>query len=236
MRSHLDKVDKGHKLIITELPNNESRPVVVQAHLPDTYGFATGSEITSPFGGYVSDGAVGKALALAGATARAGIKTKKMFTGSTNPDINVELKFEAFYNAKTEVMLPVANLMWMSVGTEGKLPEDIQASLEALITAGGAVAESVGGLDKNYGAEVNVPDHLGYYSSPNPVRCEFGRSFIISNAFISNVNIRFSRDVDFDHTPLSAEVSLTITPVEPIHKESLIELFSNIGGVGVANG
>lgn len=227
--SHLDHFNDGHKLIITELPSDTGeRGAYVEAHLPETYGLSTGSEISTPFSSYVTGGVTGKALAAIGVSTATGVKTRKMFTGSTNPDINVELKFEAFYSAYSEVIKPVKALMLMSVGVAEPVPEPIVNIVEKAGRVAATGAKGLGAEDADAPSKEKIRQSLHYFKSSPYVRCAFGKSFVIEKAYISSINVRFGRDLDYDYSPLSADVTLTITPVTPLDRDRVKKLFGEV--------
>jgi hypothetical protein len=204
----------------------------VLAPLPETLSIGAGSEIGSPFSSYATEGNASNILALAtDSSQKIGITTKKLFMGPDQPDITLDLKFETYYSAFEEVILPCARLLFMATGEQRNLLEDLKNSslgkqLDFFQKSEQFTAEVAGAVTG--GDVVLTQDLISYLRAPGLTRIKFGRYFQIDNNYISNVSINFSNVLDYDYLPMEATASITITPQDPWVKNTLVSAFKGI--------
>jgi len=221
-RIESDRTEKGQRIFI----NDKTYGMHVTAPLPESFGIGVGSEIGSPFSGFASDGSAAKILALTtGTSNRIGIITKKLFMGADQPDIAIDLKFDAFYSGFDEVVLPCFKLMHMAVGTSEKTVDTVLEKLREFASLEVAVDQIHSSITGNKTAS-SISDLIQYIRTPGLVSVRFGNTFKLSECFLSNVNINFSNVLDSEFFPMSATASVTITPQDPLVKDRLIDSFS----------
>lgn len=206
--------------------------MIVKAPLPETVNIGAGSEINSPFANFASDGTAASLLALTtGASSRIGITTKKLFMGPDQPDISIDLKFEAYYSAYEEVLMPCIKLLLMSTGDERDLLKDtgLKSYLQS-ITGGlqDKAKASVGDVAKTVKTDnVSTDDLINYLKTPTAIKVRFGNILTVYNAFVSNVNVSFSNVLDNNFLPMEATASVTLTPQDPFTKKTLVGSFKD---------
>lgn len=227
MANRIDQLEQGQKIIIMDKLYN----LDVSAPLPENYGFGIGADISSPFASYATEGVASKVLALsAGASQKIGITTKKLFMGPEQPDLSVDLKFDAYYSALEEVVLPTIKLGLMASGEQKGLKEDLKVladkAFESFDAAGAVVAAVVDVIDV-IEQKALESDLISYLKSPSTVYVKFGDVFELTNAFISNINITYSNVLDSNFLPMEATVNLTLTPQDPFTKSTIGGMFFN---------
>lgn len=212
--------------------HDTSYKLVVKAPLPESFNIGAGSEINSPFASFASDGTAASLLALTtGASSRIGITTKKLFMGPDQPDISVDLKFEAYYSAYEEVLIPCIKLLLMSTGDERDLLKDtglksVLQSITEKLQSSAQVDES--DVSKTIKTDnVGTDDLINYLKTPSALKVKFGNVLTVYNAFLSSVSVNFSNVLDHNFLPMEATVSVTITPQDPFTKKTLIGSFKD---------
>lgn len=207
--------------------------VEVEAHLPERFSLSVGSDITSPFATYATEGPAAKALALmTGVSNKIGITTTKLFMGPDQPDISLDLKFEAYYSALNEVLLPTFNLMMMSVGTEEDFGEEAEKLVEFIRNMGELEDAVLNFILKDKSKAKDAGELIRYMRTPGTCRVILGDTFTLDNVYLSNVNVTYSNVLDSNFIPMSAEANITITPQNPFSKNTLVRsFFGNRGTV-----
>ena len=217
---HLDELDERQLIHFIDPVHN----LTVRANMPETMTVGVGSEIGSPFAGYASEGTAAKVLALStGASSKIGIVTKRLFMGVDQPDISLDLKFETFYSAYDEVVIPAVKLMLMATAEEKNLEGSIRTilkNLEKAETIAGDVAASITKSER-----LDTDKLINYLKTPAVCKIKFGDIFTLRNAFLANVSVSFSNVLDSDFLPMEATVSITITPQDPFTKNEVITMF-----------
>ena len=222
MAKHLHVNENDDKQLIHII--DPIHKMTVQANMPETMTVGVGSDIGSPFAGYASEGTAAKVLALStGASSKIGIVTKRLFMGIDQPDISLDLKFEAYYSAFDEVLIPAVKLMLMATSEEKNLEGAIRKILKGL-----EKAETIGGdalASLNDTKRVDTDKLINYIKTPAVCKIKFGDIFTVRNAFLSNVSVSFSNVLDSDFVPMEATVSITITPQDPFTKNEVVTMF-----------
>jgi hypothetical protein len=204
--------------------------LTVVAALPETYSISSGSEIGSPFSSLAADGMAASVVSLtAGMSSKIGVTTKRIFMGPDAQDINVDVKFEAYYSAYDEVLVPCVKLLFMATGEESGLTKEVTTAIKAGLSGlqnGNIIkddnlSEMIGSGNKDVDSFIKV------LSTPTPLRIMFGNVFHLHNTYISNANITFSNVLDNDFIPMEATVSLTLTPQDPFTKKSIAHYFGD---------
>lgn len=229
-------LDQMFKIRITQLRNeNEpgSKIVAVEAPLPDQFGMTVGSEFTAPFDASTLAGILQKfkipSIAAGGIAGRVGVVTTKYYSNPEPTEISFDLEFHAEYSARDEVVLPVVELMKMSLGDSLTL-EAAQQSINESITAIrgyiGSVFDREDGEDgdssDNTTSNIALTDHvdsdaadgamklLGMIKGPPTTELYVGRYIHLRNVWVSSVTPQFSNVVDAYGFPLSATCSVTM--------------------------
>jgi hypothetical protein len=200
----------------------------VLAPLPETISMGVGSEIGSPFASYATEGNSANLLALAtDSSQKIGITTKKLFMGPDQPDLSLDLKFTAYYDATEEVLVPAIKLMMMAAGEERSLIDDLKKLAKPLQAFERAQTILVENITKAVGADfVPTSDLISYLRAPGLTIIKFGTFFTIKDNYISNTQVQFSNVLDNNGIPMEAIVSITITPQDPWTKNTLIGSFA----------
>jgi len=224
MAKHLHINENDPRQLIHFIDNIHG--LTVRANMPETMTVGVASDIGSPFAGYASEGTAAKVLALTtGASSKIGIVTKKLFMGVDQPDISVDIKFEAYYSALDEVVIPAIKLMMIGTAEEKSLEgavKDFAKLMEAGETAFADVSARIVRAKR-----VDTDKLINYLKTPAVIKVKFGDIFTVRNAFLSSVSVSFSNVLDSDFLPMEATVSVTITPQDPFTKNEVITMFAN---------
>jgi len=232
MALHLDKLDASRLIRIYQTEGG----MYAVAHLPETFGIASGAEVTEPFASFTSDGNAASLMRLLGVSNKVGLATTKVFVGPDHPAISVDLKFEAYYDAFAEVIIPVFNLLAMSAATVGNAEDSgIKALAETvgLIKKGAAGAAQVAGAAigqaqlANQIAESISSFKIQYLKAPSPVHVKFGKVLKIPEAFITSVDPHFSNILDANGYPIEATVSVTFEMIKPPTRADFYDMVFN---------
>lgn len=220
----LEGLDEKHK--ITIIRQKDADLTVLQAPLPDQFGFSVGSEFTAPFDAQALAGVLQKLkIPTAGLSRRVGVVTTKFYSNPEPTEISFEMHFHAEYSARHEVMEPTFALMGMSLG-KNMTSEDLIAVIDKFrdsiadltgiesISSGsnseGANDSSSGGGD--IGEWSRSTDGalalIGLIESPETVIIKFGNVYALDNVWISSVTPSFSNTVDAEGFPLSCTCSV----------------------------
>jgi len=236
------EVDSKFKVKITAYGGDKGIEMV-EAPLPETFGVTVGSEFSAPFDGNLVNGTLAKVAALQGMAKKTGMSGNKMYSNPEPSEISFELEFEAYYSAKEEVLLPVALLMTMALGTHLTM-EDLDASTRRFL---GKADNFLGTSSENTYDSVDVASQntehwadrisnfIGFIQGPRKVRINFGNTFRLPSVWISSVSPQFSNVLDAEGYPMSATASVTcVLEQEPI-VEDVNEWFSGAIGGGVSS-
>lgn len=117
MSTYQQRLNELPKSKVIEIIGGDDGNIRVRAPLPAEYGYTVGSEYSAPFDVSLPSGILQKGLALSGISQKIGIRMQNMYSNPVPTEISLDLEFDAYYNAKTEVVLPVLNLAHMSLGT-----------------------------------------------------------------------------------------------------------------------
>lgn len=196
----------------------------VEAPLPDNFGMTVGSEFSAPFDANFLSGTMSKVAAVVSAKAskgdssgignKLGVVTKKYYSNPEPSEISFDLQFEAYYDAKTEVMFPIIQLMAMGLGRSVSKAQ-AQQYLSNLIAQAGLqkLADTVA-PDENI--DFNDPDtadrvfdFLDFVAGPPLTKIEFGNVLTLKKVYVSSVAPQFSNILDKNGYPMSATCSIT---------------------------
>ena len=117
MSTYQQRLNELPKSKVIEIIGGDDGELRVRAPLPAEYGYTVGSEYSAPFDVSLPSGILQKGMALANVSQKIGIRMQNMYSNPVPTEISLDLEFDAYYNAKTEVVLPVLNLAHMSLGT-----------------------------------------------------------------------------------------------------------------------
>ena len=210
---HLSHLDSGELIAFFE-PKGGTPKVI--AHLPDSVSFGVASRFTDPFSKFSSDGTLHALFTnFTGKSLNTGMVTKKVYTGPEQPDITLELSFEAYYDAAEEVVAPVRELMLMAVGAN-------QSTLSAALSAAGVSEQQMDEQEKEI---VNAARELTLINSPEKITIRVGRTLRLPHVYIGNVNATFSNVLDYNRLPTAAQVSLTLIPELPYTQGEILYIF-----------
>jgi len=219
---HLDEVDERQLIHIVDPVHG----LTVRANMPETMTIGVGSEIGSPFAGYASEGTAAKVLALTtGASSKIGIVTKRLFMGVDQPDISLDLKFEAYYSALEEVVIPCIKLMLIASPEEKDLEQSVKTAIELLEGGGEVYGNILANVKKS--KTVDSDKLINYLKTPAVCKVKFGDIFTLRNAFLASASVSYSNILDSDFLPMEATVSVTITPQDPFTKNEIITMFKS---------
>ncbi len=214
----------------------------VLAPLPDNFGMTVGSEYSSPFDANFASGTLSKALAIGGSIGNktAGVATTKFYSNPEPSEISIDLQFEAYYDARQEVLEPVIRLMAMSLGRT----IDFEAARNIIENMANKVG-SITGLDNMFSGEIETSDStvrnsdrilgfLNFVQGPPIVSIKFGNAMKLDRVYISSVAPQFSNILDADGIPMSATCSITaILERDPVIDEDSFETFWPTGSVSL---
>lgn len=211
-QKHLEKYEDGELILFVD----GTQGVRVRAHMPENISFGVGSRFTDPFARYSNDGTLHALFTeFSQKSLNTGFVTKKVFTGPEQPDITLDIKFEAFYDAYEEVVAPVRELMKMSTGVN----EDVVNLLDE---------EGKKQLNEKV---ANAASELTFIKAPKKYTIKIGKLARMPNVYISAVNVNFSSVLDYNHFPMSADVSVTLIPETPYTQAEVLYMFGSANSV-----
>lgn len=245
-QKYIKEMDSKFKIRIRERGREMVR--VVEAPLPDNFGFSVGAAYSTPFDTMALNETLQKAFAVGGVSQKTNMSMRKMFVHQEPTEISFELEFEAYYSARDDVLLPVFNLIMMTLPSNlefDEAAEEVQ-SVVNLISKKSNTALGALGFDtkfeentdnvSNFAKDAEVRKYgskamglLSFVEAPNKIDIMFGDVFRITDAYISSASPQFSNNLDSDGVPMSAKVSITITPEKPPTKEGVSQWFSRRG-------
>jgi len=117
MSTYQQRLNELPKSKVIEIIGGDDGNIRVRAPLPAEYGYTVGSEYSAPFDVSLPSGILQKGMALANISQKIGIRMQNMYSNPVPTEISLDLEFDAYYNARTEVVMPVLNLAHMSLGT-----------------------------------------------------------------------------------------------------------------------
>lgn len=236
----LQELDDKFKVIVT------SGYRVVEAPLPDNFGFTVGSEYTTPFDAGAMSGTMQKLYAVGQISNPVGLRMRKMYANPEPTEISFEMEFSAFYSAKEEVILPVITILTICLGRQatyediknklGTVSEYLSKGLELVGLDKGDVDaaenaksdEKTGVISDENGSRIMSLIHL--VEAPEIASIRFGNVLEIPNAFLTSTGVQFSNTLDKDGYPMSATVNVTATlQVAPI-ADDILGFFKASGG------
>ena len=219
---YLNQLDKKFKLTIS------NTDYTVQCPLPDGVGMTLGSEYSEPFDTAAVSGLWQKVFAVGGASSKIGISMKKMFTNPEPTEMSFEMELTAYFSAKDEVFMPIVHLCNMTLGsriTWKDVSEKTRELAEMVQRGADAVSEYTGVSGEDVAADTSSLNSdsanlyggkllglIGLIQSPKQVKVEFGSYMTWRRMYITSIAPQFSNKVDRDGYPMSAKVSVTITP------------------------
>lgn len=241
-QSHPSLQDNRFTIRIKKNGDVNAGSFVVKAPLPENWGFTIGSEFSAPFDANFVSGAASKMLAMGGVSSKLGVATKKLYSNPEPTEISFDMQFEAYEDAKNDVLVPIIVLMSMAIGSKLSL-EDAANEVESLVNQfssniGRGQAFSPGSLassidDSSVGqAGSKAFDFLTFVQGPPTVTLRFGSVIKFRNTYITSVAPSFSNILDKEGTPMSATVSVTaILELDPImDDENFKDFFALAGG------
>lgn len=223
----MSQLDDKFKVKIKQL-RRDGTNVIIEAPLPDQFGFTVGSEFTAPFDSSSLGSVLQKfKIPMAGQAAKkVGVTTTKFYSNPEPTEISFELEFHAEYSARKEVVEPVVALMAMSLGDSmdmeavsefiGDLRGDITKFVNSTFELEGddqfdedspKVFEDMS--EQNKGRVEGAMALLGLIRGPETTTIRFGNVYILDSVWISSVSPQFSNVIDADGYPLSATVSVS---------------------------
>lgn len=241
-QSHPSLQDNRFTIRIKKNGDSNIGSYVVKAPLPENWGFTIGSEFSAPFDANFVSGAAAKILAMGGVSSKLGVATKKLYSNPEPTEISFDMQFEAYEDAKNDVLVPIIVLMSMAIGSRLTL-EEAANEIESLINQAssntrGAPAFDEGTLASSIQsspvgqAGSRAFDFLTFVQGPPTVTLRFGNVIKFRNTYITSVAPSFSNIMDRDGVPMSATVSVTaILELDPImDDENFKDFFALAGG------
>lgn len=230
----LDALSDKYKISI--ISQKDSSLTVVEAPLPDNFGFTVGSEFSAPFDAQALAGVLQKLkIPVGGLARRVGVVTTKFYSNPEPTEISFEMEFHAEYSARHEVMEPVFALMNMSLG-KNMTPEDLVVVINRYRDAlseltgiggsggndGGASSGGDGGWASNAEGAMAL---IGLIESPETVIIRFGNAYALDSVWISSVTPSFSNSLDAEGFPLSCTCSVNAVLQRDPVKDDLARFF-----------
>lgn len=117
MSTYQQRLNELPKSKVIEIIGGDNGELRVRAPLPAEYGYTVGSEYSAPFDVSLPSGILQKTMALANVSQKIGIRMQNMYSNPVPTEISLDLEFDAYYDAKMEVLAPVIDLAHMSLGT-----------------------------------------------------------------------------------------------------------------------
>lgn len=237
MQHKMNETPQKFKVTIRQL-NRDGTSRKVEAPLPEQFGFTVGSEFTAPFDANALAGVLQKMkLPFAGGISRrTGVVTTKYYSNPEPTEISFDLEFHAEVSARDEVLIPVVNLMMMSLGTELSV-NDIERELAKVAGFGRDVLDLVipfaeeNGVENTDALEIDpdatndtlvgltrdsvdeygnsVLGFIGLLVGPQITSVRFGEVYELHDCWVSSVTPQFGNDVDAEGLPLTATCSVT---------------------------
>lgn len=221
-QKHLAQLPKNRLVRIypdpAQKPTGKLTPPVI-AHLPETFGYGVGAEITAPFASFISESNTVNILRATGISNKTGLMTTKIYAGPDQPDITVDLKFDAYYDAYNEVVVPVVNLLKMASGAD----ETALSEQQVRSTFGEGLVDAIG---ENVNDALVKIAQIHYLQAPSKLTVMFGNVFRLESCYIVNVDPRFSNLLDYNGYPMEATVSVTFSLIKPMVYQDISRSFT----------
>ena len=179
----------------------------IKAPLPETFGFGTANEVNELFDIFKFKSKIAQLSGLVTANYDRGFSERSYWRSLQNQEISVELEFNAYYSGAIDVVEPVQNLMLLA------------APVETLGSATTGNATSAWGW--------NAPPHC---------TITYGRILYFTDVLIKSVNVVFSNKLDSNFDPMSATVTLTYIPANPVGYAGIRGAGGTNSGFGVTVG
>jgi hypothetical protein len=198
------------------LDTGDNAGVYVECPLNDDFGFTVGSVFSTPFdtGGFNSN--IAKAAALSNVGLNQLVAMKKVFNNPEPTEISFEVEFVAFYSAKHEVIVPVLRLLRMSLSRNldvEQVESKFQTAVNAFVETERTVSAPLSSEDRQ---QVDrALSFIGFIAAPDKVNIHFGDLYMISDAYISSVAVKFSNQLDKDGIPMRATCNVTAIMERP---------------------
>lgn len=220
----------------------------VTAPLPDGFGMTVGSEFGTPFDtGGVND-TLAKLFAVGGISQKAGIRMKKMYMNPEPTEISFDMEFYAWYDAKSEVVVPAVTLMAMALGRTLTY-EELNEKIRGFYIKMASMANSaLNATDVNFSVSDTPPEVsqtettekiedgaskllelIGLVQGPPTCEIRFGDVITLPRCYITSVGSRFSNVLDKDGAPMSCVCSVTATLEEAPVADDMYEYFDMLG-------
>lgn len=218
--------------------------LIVSAPLPDGWGMTVGSEFGTPFDtGGVND-TLAKLFAIGGISQKAGIRMKKMYMNPEPTEISFDMEFYAWYDAKSEVLIPAVTLLAMALGRTLTYDE-LKGKMKGFYmkVAGGVnTALSYTGVESSVDEEVSLNSEnetvvsveegadkllslIGLIQGPPSSEIRFGEAMVLPECYVTSVAAKFSNVLDPDGIPMSCTCSVTATLVQAPVADDITEYF-----------
>ena len=213
------QLPEGQKVTIKLRTEDGQTERKVVAPLPDGFGMSVGSAFTDPQNMDLNQGGGAVSQAVKAVTQRSGFSSKVaqasnvFYDGPEPTEISFDLNFHAYYSAFDEVVVPVFNLMMMSVGREYNL-DDINNR---------TVADAMKTIEDSTGSDSGK---YGFIRSPGECKVKFGRAMTIPRCYVSSVGAEFSNIMDNQDFPISANCSVTIKVIRNPTQSELTQYFN----------
>jgi len=185
-------IDKNGNTETDGMGPDEHKQIVknikVQAPLPEAITFSIGNEVNETFDFFKIKS---KLIQTFGGSANLnfdrGISERQYWRSIINQEFTIEMKFDAYYSGKVDVVLPIKRLLLMASPVENN-------------AFGGTV----------------IKDLDAFWSGPPRVNVAFGSLIKFSSVWIKNVTPTFSNKLDNNFDPMSATVSVTLITQDPV--------------------
>lgn len=201
----------------------------VSAPLPDGWGIPVENELTQPFADFVPQGPIQTLMALAsttGASLAQGYVVRKFFASTGIPDLTFDLSFVAYNDAFEEVISPVYWLYAWSAPkkTSSSAIDNTIAKFGTSLAQAGATG--INSLSSLLGSDFSVPtgttvtakevnDIVNWLEGPPEVQVIVGNLYHVNGLIISNMEPKFSNNLDYNGLPMQCDVSITLSLREP---------------------
>ena len=181
----------------------------IKAPLPETFSFGTANEVNELFDifKFKSQAIQFFSGGVVNANYDRGFSERSYWRSLQNQEMSVELEFNAYYSGAIDVVEPVQNLMLLA------------APVETLGTATTGNATSAWGW--------NAPPHC---------TITYGRILYFTDVLIKSVNVVFSNKLDSNFDPMSATVTLTYIPANPVGYAGIRGATGSNSGFGITVG
>lgn len=214
-----ERTRKDQRIRIITRSSNGSETITVEAPLPETFGITVGSEYGTPFDITSVNQNLSMVMAVAGAGQKPRITMKSHFINPERSEISFEMEFVAYYDAIAEVIIPVINLVGMSLGRELSSADAIAKITNTIKDMATAVGKVFGGDGKT--ADITIEDNMATKATdrifglidmiqgPPPTVIHFGSAMTLDRCFVSSAGVQFSNVLDHRGVPMSAKCSVT---------------------------